>query len=56
MKLSKWTKPLHYAGRPDIEKKLYGPNLDNEMYWPVVRHYDEETDMTTVSFALVMPE
>lgn len=60
IKLSKWTKPLKYRGRLEIGKELerkgYGPNDANEMYWPVKATYDEETDMTTVDFALVMPE
>lgn len=56
MKLSEWTRPLHYKGNPEIERKAYGPNQMDELYWPVDTNYDEETDVTTVKFALVMPE
>jgi len=61
IKLTKWTKPLHYKGRltigVEIERKPYGPNLDHEEYfWPVKATYDEETDMTTVEFAMVVPD
>ena len=60
LNLTKWTKPLHYKGRHDIgngiERKLYGPNDMDEYFWPVSTTYDEETDMTTVNFALVIGE
>lgn len=53
MKLSKWTKPLHFRGdRRDFEPGGVGPNILGEVFEPLFAEYDSKTDSTTIHYAM----